>query len=336
MIKMKSLTLALLLLTFSDEARAQGFKPVNKNASPEAQKLLAYLYGLEGKRTLAGQHNYNHEMNKYVEAAQALTGKSPAVWGTDFILGGTKDYGEEIVAEAIKKHREGFIVTLMWHAGRPTDDPPYGWKESIQAEVTDAEWKELTTPGTPLNLRWQAQADKVAAHLKRLRDARVPVLWRPYHEMNGVWFWWGDKKGEGGYQKLWKMMFDRFVNFHKLDNLLWVWNANAPRDIPRDEAFSYHHYFPGRDYVDALAADVYHFDYEQKDYNELLELSGGKLIALGEVGELPKPEILEAQPKWAWFMVWSSWLLTDNTPERVKEIYAHPQTLTLDEAQPQR
>lgn len=333
--KIKFLTLALLFLAFS-RAEAQSFKPVNKNASPEAQKLLSYLYSLEGKRTLAGQHTYNHEMNKYVEAAQTMTGKFPAVWGTDFILGGTKDYGPEIVAEAIKKYKEGYIVTLMWHAGRPTDDPPYGWKESIQAEVTDEQWKELTTPGTPLNLRWQAQADKVAAHLKQLRDAHVPVLWRPYHEMNGVWFWWGDKRGKDGYQKLWKMMFDRFVNFHQLNNLLWVWNANAPRDIPKDEAFSYHLYYPGRDYVDVLAADVYHFDYEQKDYNELLELADGKLIALGEVGELPKPEILEAQPKWTWFMVWSSWLLTDNTPERVKEIYSHPQTLTLDEVTPPR
>src|SRR5919205_4439329 len=100
--KIKFLTLAFLLCTFS-HAEAQSFKPVNKNASPEAQKLLAYLYSLQGKHTLAGQHNYNHEMNRYVEAAQSLTGKSPAVWGTDFILGGTKDYGEEIVAEAIRK-----------------------------------------------------------------------------------------------------------------------------------------------------------------------------------------------------------------------------------------
>jgi mannan endo-1,4-beta-mannosidase len=83
--------------------------------------------------------------------------------------------------------------------------------------------------------------------------------------------------------------------------------------------------------VNALAADVYHFDYEQKDYDELLELAGGKLFALGEVGELPKPEILEAQPLWSWFKVWSSWLVTDNTPDRVKEVYAHPRTLTHDE-----
>jgi mannan endo-1,4-beta-mannosidase len=127
------------------------------------------------------------------------------------------------------------------------------------------------------------------------------------------------------------MLYDRFVNHHGLNNLLWVWNANAPRDIPKDEAFSYRLYYPGPQYVDVLAADVYHFDYEQRDYHELLEVAGGKLIALGEVGELPKAEILEAQPLWSWFMVWSSWLVTDNTPERVKEIYAHPRTLTHDE-----
>ncbi|HYJ46977.1 MAG TPA: glycosyl hydrolase, partial [Pyrinomonadaceae bacterium] len=223
--KMKSLALAFLLLAFS-QARAQSFKPVNRNASPEAQKLLSYLYSLKGKQTLSGQHNYNHEMNKYMEAAHDLTGKYPAVWGTDFILGGTKDYGPEIVNEAIKKYKEGFIVTLMWHAGRPTDDPPYGWKESIQADVTAEQWKELVTEGTRLNLRWQAQVDKVASYLKQLRDAHVPVLWRPYHEMNGIWFWWGDKRGKEGYQKLWKMLFDRFVNFHGLNNLLWVWDAN--------------------------------------------------------------------------------------------------------------
>src|SRR3954468_23617988 len=147
--KMKSLALALVLLAFS-HAGAQvlkSFKPVNRNATPEAQRLLAYLYSLKGKQTLAGQHNYNHELNKYMEVAHDLTGKYPAVWGTDFILGGTKDYGQEIVNEAIKKYRDGFIVTLMWHAGRPMDNPPFVWKESIQAELTADEWKELVTPG---------------------------------------------------------------------------------------------------------------------------------------------------------------------------------------------
>lgn len=323
--------LTAILLTLYISATSQEFAPVNKNASPEAKKLLSFLYSNKGKKTLAGQHNYNHSLSQYSDTVKSLTGLDPAVWGADFILNGTKSMGTEIVKEAIKRYKEGYIVTLMWHAGRPTDNPPFGWKESIQGEITGKEWKELTTPGTAIYKKWESQVDEIAAYLKQLRDVNVPVLWRPYHEMNGVWFWWGDKKGPEGYQKLYKMMFDRFVNFHQLNNLLWVWNANAPRDIPFDEAFPYREFYPGAGYVDVLATDVYNFDYETKDYNELLTLAEGKLITLGECGELPKPEILQVQPQWSWFMVWANWIKIDNTPQRVKEIYNHPQVLTHDE-----
>lgn len=323
--------LTAILLTLYISATSQEFAPVNKNASPEAKKLLSFLYSNKGKKTLAGQHNYNHSLSQYSDTVKSLTGLDPAVWGADFILNGTKSMGTEIVKEAIKRYKEGYIVTLMWHAGRPTDNPPFGWKESIQGEITGKEWKELTTPGTAIYKKWESQVDEIAAYLKQLRDVNVPVLWRPYHEMNGVWFWWGDKKGPEGYQKLYKMMFNRFVNFHQLNNLLWVWNANAPRDIPFDEAFPYREFYPGAGYVDVLATDVYNFDYETKDYNELLTLAEGKLITLGECGELPKPEILQVQPQWSWFMVWANWIKIDNTPQRVKEIYNHPQVLTHDE-----
>lgn len=101
--------------------------------------------------------------------------------------------------------------------------------------------------------------------------------------------------------------------------------------MPQDEAYAYADFYPGAGYVDILGTDIYHFDYEQKDYDELVRLANGKPIALTEVGELPKPEILAAQPKWAWFLVWSSWLWTDNTKQRVREVYDRPQTVTLDE-----
>jgi mannan endo-1,4-beta-mannosidase len=319
------------MLCLYTSAWGQAFTPVNKNASPEARQLLEYLYANKGKKTIAGQHNYNHSLNQFSDTVKAITGFFPSIWGADFIMNGTKHTGPEIVEEAITKYHEGYIVTLMWHAGRPTDNPPFRWKESIQGELTPKEWKELITPGSTLNKRWEEQVDEIAVYLKQLRDAKVPVLWRPYHEMNGVWFWWGDKKGPDGYQKLYKMMFERFVNHHQLNNLLWVWNANAPRDIPFDEAFTYKEFYPGSEFVDVLATDVYNFDYETKDYNELLNLSKGKLIALGECGELPKAEILQAQPQWSWFMVWANWIKTHNSLQRVKEIYNHPQVLTHDE-----
>lgn len=310
------------------KANAQRFEPVNPNASPEVKKVLSYLYDINGKSIIAGQHNYNQSLNVFSDSAKAITGKYPQLWGTDFIWNGMKDNGQAIVDEAIRKNKEGYLISLMWHEGRPTDNPPYGWKESVQGKLTDTEWKELTTPNTALNKRWLVQVDKIASYLKQLQDAHVPVLWRPYHEMNGVWFWWGNRPGNDGVIKLWKMMYSRFTDYHHLNNLLWVWGANGPRDIPKDEAFPYQNFYPGTKYVDILGADIYHFDYEQRDYNEILAVAKGKIIALTEVGELPKPEILQAQPKWAWFMVWSSWLWTDNTKDRVKEVYLNPKTVT--------
>jgi mannan endo-1,4-beta-mannosidase len=330
MLTMKSLPVLLLLL-LTTTLQAQPFPPVNTNASPEARKLLSYLYSISGKYLLAGQHNYNQEPERFSDSAYAITGKYPAVWGNDFIWNGTKDNGQAVVDAAIKKHKEGCLVTLMWHQGRPTDDPPFGWKESIQGKLSAAEWKELTTPGTELNKRWLAQIDVIAGYLKQLQAAHVPVLWRPYHEMNGIWFWWGDKKGPQGIAKLWQMMYDRYTNYHHLNNLLWVWGANGPRDIPGDEAYSYKNYYPGHRYVDILGTDIYHSDYEQKDYLELLHLAQGRPIALSEVGTLPSEEVLKAQPRWTWFLIWSNFLWTDNPRQRVKEIYNSDKTITLDE-----
>ncbi len=280
---------------------------------------------------MSGQQNYNSDRNVFSDSVNRITGKYPAIWGSDFINWGDKDLGPDIVAEAIKKWRDGYIVTLMWHEGKPTDNPPYEFSKNVIAKMSDADWNELVTPGSNLNKKWLAQIDVIAGYLKQLKVAGVPVLWRPYHEMNGVWFWWGNRKGENGIAKLWKMMFDRFTNYHHLNNLIWVWGANGLRDIPFDEAYDYKDYYPGANYVDVLGADVYHFDYEQKDYEAMLKLANGKPIALTETGELPKPEILKVQPQWVWFMVWTSWLWTDNTHQRVKDVYYSPHTVNHEE-----
>ena len=318
-------------LIISVSTIAQKNNPVNANSTIGVKKTLSFLYDIKGKNILSGQQNYNSDLNVFSDSAKNITGKYPAVWGSDFINWGDKDLGPQIVAEAIKKSQAGYLVTLMWHEGNPTQDPPYDFEKNVKGKVTDAQWTELTTPGTPLNKKWLAQIDVIAGYLKQLQSAGVTVLWRPYHEMNGVWFWWGNRKGENGIAKLWKMMYDRYTNYHHLNNLIWVWGANGLRDIPFDEAYDYKDYYPGANYVDILGADVYHADYERKDYNELLKLADGKPIALTETGELPNPQILKVQPQWVWFMVWTSWLWTDNTHSRVKEIYGLPQTLNHDE-----
>jgi mannan endo-1,4-beta-mannosidase len=327
----KPYSLLILIFFTSFQTIAQRYSPVNPNASDGVKRTLKFLYDIKGKYILSGQQNYNSDLNTFSDSVKAITGKYPAIWGTDFINWGDKDLGPQIVDEAIKKSRQGYLVTLMWHEGKPTDEPPYEFSKNVIAKMSDGDWNELTTPGTKLNKKWLEQIDVIAGYLKQLKDAGVTVLWRPYHEMNGVWFWWGNRKGPNGIAKLWKMMYDRFTNYHHLNNLIWVWGANGLRDIPFDEAYDYKDYYPGPEYVDVLGADVYHFDYEQDDYESLLKLANGKPIALTETGELPKPEILKVQPQWTWFMVWTSWLLTDNTRDRVKQIYNLPQTLNHDE-----
>ncbi len=322
----KSLFFFLFLVSFN--LFSQPYLPVNNNASPEAKALLSYLYSVSGKSILSGEHG---DGNRFLDSVKAITGKYSALWGSDFIWSGPAGGGQRVVDQSIVNYKKGYIIALMWHQGRPMDSPPYGFKQSVQAKITDEEWTQITTPNTELNKKWLAQIDTIAIYLKQLKDAHIPVLWRPYHEMNGVWFWWGNRPGKNGIAKLWKMMYDRYVNYYHLDNLIWVWGANGPRDLPEDEAYSYKGFYPGAAFVDILGTDIYHADYEQKDYNELLKLAKGKLITLSEVGELPNASVLKAQPLWSWFMVWTNFIWTNNSKSAVKEIYERPETISLED-----
>ncbi len=146
--------------------------------------------------------------------------------------------------------------------------------------------------------------------------------------MNGGWLWWGKKRGDNGYKALWRMMYDRYVNRHGLHNLIWVWNTNAPvnKDI-----LAYEECWPGNEYVDVLATDVYGNEYAQSHHDDLVRLAVGKPVALGEVGDMPTPEILEKQPRWSWFMTWTNFLENNNTKEEILALYRSPRVLTRDE-----
>ncbi|MFN8205972.1 MAG: glycosyl hydrolase [Bacteroidales bacterium] len=335
--------------------------PVNLSASPEARQLLEFIYSIQGKYTLAGQHNFTSSGDRYDSIVLAITGKEPAVWGADFSFiaavegaDGVHHCGpmnlsdptdslrfngrsadelrQSLVDEAKGQHAKGKIITLMWHRCFPTSgDSCMGsdiW--AFENRPSKATIDSMTTEGTALNTAWKKQADGVAKYLAQLRDAHIPVLWRPYHEMNGVWFWWCNLR-EGRFAKLWEMEYRYFTEVHKLNNLLWVWDANAPRDIKGDEAFAYRDFYPDPSTVDILAADVYRSDYQQSHQDELIILGEGKPIALGEVGEVPTDSILHAQPNWTWFMVWGYFANVYNAPEKVKALYDSPRVLTLEE-----
>lgn len=316
--------------------------PVTPDAMPETRALLKFLQSISGTYTLTGQHNFpsTHDRNSLF-VGQYL-GKTPVIWGSDFgfaAKGDTDSYlaRPDIVQEAIRQNRKGSIVALCWHAIPPTSDEPGTFQpqpgadpnqlKSVQGKLLDSQFQEILTPGTPLYNQWCKQVDRIAGFLKQLEDAHVPVLWRPYHEMNGDWFWWGFRtQGQFTTRALYKQEFDRFVNFHHLKNLLWVWNV----DRPSRPGMEYDKYFPGVQYCDIVALDAYHRDFAQSYYDTLAGLAQGKVMALAEVGNPPMPDIFQKQPRWTYYMIWAG--MAEDTPrDEMERLYADPRILNLDD-----
>ncbi len=300
-------------ISFGSEGAAQ---PVTPNAAPESVEMLKLIYSISGKHTLTGQHNYPNTKDKYTQLAIRNWGKIPAIYGQDMGFARESDQDSylarpDIVAECKRQYGLGSIVTICWHAVPPTADEPVTFRPrrgapapeklaSVQGRLTDEQFKDVLTPGTELNGRWCAQVDVVAGFLKQLQEARVPVLWRPYHEMNGDWFWWGGRRGEYSTARLYRQIFDRYVHHHKLTNLVWVWSMDRPEREDRKFA----DYYPGAEYLDIASLDVYG-EFKQSYYDDLLKVAAGKPLALAEVGRAPTIEILAQQPRWSWWMVWA-------------------------------
>lgn len=310
-------------------------RPIDPRATPEARQLLKYLYKLRGKHTLSGMHNVLGRMSTNTDRLRQLTGKDPAIWGGDFgFADSTHDidnikYRPLLVPEIIRQHRRGSIIVLSYHQANPAIGEPCAFEGGIISKLTDAQWQELLTPGTPLYQKWAAQMDLLAGHLQQLQAARIPVIFRPYHEMNGRWFWWGGRPGAAGYLALWRQLYTYYTAHHHLHNLLWAWTPDKP--TPGVEA-----YFPGRDQVDLLGTDIYPrkdsaaATYPPHWYATMHRLAGRKPLGLSEHSQLVPPALLKQQP-YVWFMSWGEMLFNANSPEEIKRTYDSPRVLSAED-----
>lgn len=319
---------SLGLTSFTVKAAAAAGTPVNPDASPAAVKLLKYLSDISGKGIITGQHDYLESPDELSYKLLVTSGKYAALHGYE--LGAISGQSEgtaawqrqNVVNSAVNWSKSGGIVAMTFHANLP--GTAYDWS-NVSRSLSQADFNKYVTPGTTQYNSLITELDKVAVSLKSLRDAGVPVLWRPYHEMNGGWFWWGQKNN---FSALWNIMYDRFVNVHKLNNLLWVWSPNAPNAWADPYALTY----PGADKVDILAADIYDNDFKQSHYDSLLALAAGKPIAIGENGEMPDvTKVLKTQSKWAFMMSWGKLLYEKNSTDTIKNFMNHSFTLTKDE-----
>lgn len=305
---------------------------VNPNASREAKELLRYFYDIKGEAILAGQHHVIGKMSEVNDRLYALTGKLPVLWGSDFgFADSTHDidniaYRPLLVPEIQRQHAGGAIITLTYHQANPVAGEPCQFKGGVISELSDEQWEELTTEGTPLYEDWRKQMDLLADHLKKLEDLKIPVLFRPYHEMNGSWFWWGGRPGEEGFISLWKQLFHYYTDVHGLNNLIWVWSPDNPKH-------GFKPYYPGDDYVDMVACDIYpkkdtNVVYTDEIYQQLSELAGTKPMGIGECSILPDSATLEQQPGWCWFLAWGG-MVFRNENQEILELYQYSRTKFL-------
>lgn len=310
--------------------------------SPTAQtkaKILSFLDGISGKQTVVGVENKNTgSPTQDTDLITSWTGKVSSFWGADFGFGGAVNTRTTMVGEAKKQFAKGALVGLMYHACAPTQNEFCSWDDiggSRPVKLTNDQFKQLLTPGTALNNAWIGRLNTLAGYLQDLKNSGVVVLFRPFHEMNQCAFWWSCHTGTYSSAALYKMTHDYLSRTKGLDNLIWVWNVQDFTSLSRDADT----YNPGADYFDIAALDVYNTGLTSGNYATMQRVSGGKPIAIAEIGKMPTSDELRQQPKWAYAMVWpdflydrgdSHWAYIVNRPNLPK-LYQASNVLTLDE-----
>ena len=302
--------------------------PANPQTNARARAILQYIAGLEHrseKRLLSGQFTDfgDNGTLAIMERIHQKTGHWPAMVGFDYVDFPSGGLATKVANQsAIAYWKAGGLVTVGVHLYNPANPNRGGLRDK------GVDLKELLRPDSATHARWMEELDQLAAGLQELKEAGVVVLWRPFHEMNGGWFWWGAKPPED-FIKVWRHMFDYFTTTKKLDHLLWVYGPNH-MDNTAD-------YYPGDGYADIVGFDAYtdHIDPQHiKGYEALARLP--KPFGFGEYGphgpEKPPGTydyrrfitgVEKHFPRTSFFMSWNEkWSLASN--EHVKALLDHP------------
>lgn len=315
--------------------------PVSPNAQPGVAKLLTFLDSVQGNYIVSGQQEIAWSQARKDEDFNyiiANTGKTPAVRGFDFLqycyspaVRAQQDATERAVAWA----QNGGIVTFCSHMfmdiGSTNGTPQFYTPGSNgNSQGTNFDIRQAVITGTPENTEYLAKLDIMATELKKLRDAGVPVIWRPFHECGGTWFWWS-RYGATPFKQAWQIMFDRYTQQHGLTNLIWVFN-------PVDSGSTMQNWYPGDNYVDMISLDVYpaagtHPTYATDSQAMRNFKNGRKVVAMSECGSIPDPDQLNSNTVWSYFCTWNGFEndLSRHTVAFLQTVYNHAKVITLDE-----
>lgn len=326
----------------------------NKNASSSAKSLYSYLCDMYGNHIISGQqeycgsHNYNlyADPDNYIKDNEAefdflkeKTGKMCAIRGIDFLNYRSNATWDDNAAERAIQWVNEYkgIATVCWHWSVPSEEGSTDcnfYVESASANYTTFSISKALEEGTWENKVLMADIEEIARQLKKLKDADVPILWRPLHEAEGAWFWWG-AEGAENCKKLYRLLYDQLTNVYGLDNLIWVWTGYS---YPTSSDW-----YPGDDVVDIVGYDKYNAkdglpnlsSISSTFYSLVQSTDGEKMVAMSENDTIPSLEnLLKDKASWLYFCPWYMNYLTseqNNPVENLKEIYNSEYCITLDE-----
>ena len=238
------------------------------------------------------------------------SGWSEIASGTDYFdISG--DYTLLITEDILKSLQEGGLiigghdytaVAVYLESNGTALDPNKDY--AFYKADTEFDAANATVEGTWENKVFTEDLKNAAAYLKLLRDADIPVLWRPFHEAAGGWFWWG--KDAASFKSLWIAMFNYFKT-EGLDNLIWVWTTEG------DDA----DWYPGDQYVDIVGRDIYNKETADcvSEYTSIAGNYGNKIVSLSECGTVGLiSEQWASGARWSWFMPWDDGTNEDGSP----------------------
>jgi mannan endo-1,4-beta-mannosidase len=278
--------------------------PIDPQGTTEARALLSRLEEAYGKTTMSGVYKDRDAQYVFNE-----TGERPAIMGGDLlayspqeIAHGTHPERDGEVERLIARSREGYLITLSWHWCSPAgmlDTKEEPWYKCFYTEATRFDIaKAMADPASSDYALLLSNIDAIAIQLRKLQDANVPVLWRPLHEAEGGWFWWG-AKGPKPFVQLWQLLYDRLTKTDGIHNLIWVYTSGG--DLA---------WYPGDAYVDLIGIDAYPKDLRdpQSALWEGMRKNFGdrKLLTISEFGGVPDiPRMQRMGEFWSYAVSWS-------------------------------
>ena len=263
-------TLVLLFSVHSIFAQEKAFEPIDKNATKETKALYKNMKALAKKGFMFGHqddlaYGVNWRYKKNRSDVKDVTGDYPAVYGYDLcgLERVTSDKNLDGVPfknmrQYIKDgYKRGGVITLSWHFDNPLTGKS-AW-DTTHGSVTSV------LPGGANHILFKNWLDKGAEFLLSLKGDKkklIPILFRPYHEFTGNWFWWCQNnctKEEFG--DLWKFTVNYLRDVKKCHNLIYVYNTGG--DFNTKAAFLDR--YPGNDMVDIISFDTYQSGDPEKD-----------------------------------------------------------------------